>query len=306
MGFSVLWALGAVFIWLLLSFVPIGSPVERLFWAVTTVFVWCRAKYVSNRRLASIDFMGLEVKCCGVHLGTGGHKIDLRKGPERPCSLGGKTLRSQNPSPATVSRPPPHDLLSHAFDDIACAVGPALVWWIFLAKRFQVNAANNPSLYPDCLDDISNDSDPNYYPSSPDDVFQVRRFLVEFLPIELVNIILDEAKYWPRIRSTRDRTEIIIAYYRNNNNASFCCLVTPPFPVPEALGGPSARLHVKLVEFDVLSNDQGWCDHPQDKGTYNGSYTWLEAAILRPGTVKRLLAVYGCNLLLQKSGTQKL
>ncbi|KAJ7215221.1 hypothetical protein B0H12DRAFT_1079079 [Mycena haematopus] len=33
--------------------------------------------------LARAHFMGLEVKCCGVHLGTGGHKIDLRKGPER-------------------------------------------------------------------------------------------------------------------------------------------------------------------------------------------------------------------------------
>ncbi|KAJ7256225.1 hypothetical protein B0H12DRAFT_1112850 [Mycena haematopus] len=212
MGFIVLWALGALSLWLLLPLVPIGSEVEKLFWTLTTVFVW----------------------------------------------------------------------------------------WIFLAKRFQ---ANNPSFYPNRLEDsdISNDSDPNYHPSSPDDVFQVRRFLVDFLPPELVNTILDEAKYWPRIRSTRDRILIVSASSSSDHDASLRCLVTPPFPVPEALGGPSARLHVKLVEFNILSNDQGWGGNPQDEGTYNGSYTWFEAAILRPGTApepqgwRRLATMLGAS-----------
>ena len=32
-----------------------------------------------------------------------------------------------------------------------------------------------------------------------DDVFAVRRLLVEFVPAEITNIILDEAQYWARL-----------------------------------------------------------------------------------------------------------
>ncbi|KAF7328668.1 hypothetical protein MSAN_02468400 [Mycena sanguinolenta] len=166
-------------------------------------------------------------------------------------------------------------------DRIFVALATISVSWIFLAKWFQ---ANNPSLYPragNSVEDISNDSDPDYHPSSPDDVFQVRRCLLNFLPPELVNTILDEAEYWPRIRSTRNQLLVVHASSSSDNNASLRCLVTPPFPASQALGGPSARLRVKRVKFDIVSNDQGWGGDPQDHGTYNGSYTWFEAAILR-------------------------
>ncbi|KAJ7312989.1 hypothetical protein DFH08DRAFT_658545, partial [Mycena albidolilacea] len=119
------------------------------------------------------------------------------------------------------------------------------------------------------------------------DVFQVRRFLLHFLPPELVNTILDDAEYWPRIRSTRDRILIADASPNNNHNASLRCLLAPAFPTSAALGGPSARLRVELVQFDLVSNDQGWGGNPQDEGTYNGSYTWFEAAILRPRTAPK-------------------
>ncbi|KAF8176375.1 hypothetical protein K438DRAFT_1607571 [Mycena galopus ATCC 62051] len=165
------------------------------------------------------------------------------------------------------------------------ALVTVFVWSIFLGKQFR-----NPNLWPideSRLEDVSHDSDSDYYPSSPEDVFQVRRFLVNFLPQELVNNVLDEAKYWPRIRSNRDRVLVVDASPRNKNDASLRCLVARAFLVSEALGGPLARLRVKLVEFDIFSHDQGWGGNPADEGTlpgtYNGSYTWCEAAILRPG-----------------------
>ncbi|KAJ6482579.1 hypothetical protein C8R45DRAFT_1215344 [Mycena sanguinolenta] len=166
-------------------------------------------------------------------------------------------------------------------DRVFGALATVCVSWIFLAKWFQ---ANNPSLYPragNSLEDISNESDPDYHPSTPDDVFQVRRCLLNYLPPELVNTILDEAEYWPRIRSTRNRLLVVHASSSSDSNASLRCLVTPPFPAAQALGGPSAHLRVKLVKFDIVSNDQGWGGDPQDHGSYIGSYTWFEAVILR-------------------------
>ncbi|KAJ7489109.1 hypothetical protein FB451DRAFT_1552991 [Mycena latifolia] len=123
-----------------------------------------------------------------------------------------------------------------------------------------------------------------YSPSSPSDVFEVRRHLVNFLPPELVNTIIDEAGYWPRIVCSKDRRTVVVqASAHTNHNAAVRCLLTPPFPAAEELGGPGARLRVKLVKFEILSNDQGWGGEPEHRGTYNGSYTWFEAAILRPG-----------------------
>ncbi|KAJ7722891.1 hypothetical protein DFH07DRAFT_759734 [Mycena maculata] len=125
--------------------------------------------------------------------------------------------------------------------------------------------------------------DSEYYPAQPNDVFEVRHVLVKFLPAELVNTILDDAQYWPRIRASRDILVTVNAARSTNNDAALCYLVTPQFPSRETLGGPGARLRVKCVKFRILSNDQGWSSAPQFHGTYNGSYTWFEAAILRPG-----------------------
>ncbi|KAJ6449761.1 hypothetical protein C8R45DRAFT_947212 [Mycena sanguinolenta] len=145
-----------------------------------------------------------------------------------------------------------------------------------------VDRANHPSLYPragNSLEGISNDSDPDYQPFTPGDVFQVRRCLLNDLPPELVSTILDEAKYWPRIRSTINRLLVVHASSSSDNKASLRCLVTPPFPASQALRGPSTRLRVKLqVKFDIVSNDQGWGNDPQDHGSYIGSYTCQKVA----------------------------
>ncbi|KAJ7444609.1 hypothetical protein B0H11DRAFT_439853 [Mycena galericulata] len=124
---------------------------------------------------------------------------------------------------------------------------------------------------------------PHYSPSSPQDVFKVRHFFLRFLPPELVNPILDDAEYWPWILAARDTSMTLPAASSPEHNVARCYLVTPPFPSIRKLGGPGARLRVRRVEFYILSGDQGWSSTPQYHGTYDGSYTWFEAAIVRPG-----------------------
>ncbi|KAJ7489092.1 hypothetical protein FB451DRAFT_1024550 [Mycena latifolia] len=128
-------------------------------------------------------------------------------------------------------------------------------------------------------------SDTPYYPSSPSDVFEVRRFLVNFLPPELVNTIIEEAKYWPRIACAEELIEVHAS--APDYNSAVRCLVTPPLPTCEELGGPDARMRVKLVNFEILSHDQGWGGEPEHQGTYSGSYTWFEAVILKPGELPK-------------------
>ncbi|KAJ7687698.1 hypothetical protein B0H17DRAFT_939175 [Mycena rosella] len=132
-------------------------------------------------------------------------------------------------------------------------------------------------------------SDKLYYPSSPSDVFEVRRFLVKFLPPELVNTIIDDAGYWPRISCSSAERRAVIASYYPRYNAALRYLVTPAFPSSEELGGRGARLRVKQVNFKIRSNDQGWTSDLMHQGTYSGSYTWFEATILRPEQAPELL-----------------
>ncbi|KAJ7607170.1 hypothetical protein FB45DRAFT_431964 [Roridomyces roridus] len=114
-----------------------------------------------------------------------------------------------------------------------------------------------------------------YSHASPDDVIQVRRILLKHFPPELANLILDEAEYWPRIVATRRERVIVDTAHSENSDASLHYLIMPPIP-------PTGGLRVKRVEFFLMSHDQGWSNTPEFHGTYEGSFTWFEAAILRP------------------------
>ncbi|KAK0473617.1 hypothetical protein IW261DRAFT_1503771 [Armillaria novae-zelandiae] len=54
--------------------------------------------------------------------------------------------------------------------------------------------------------------------------------------------------------------------------ADWCCVVSDPIP---------ERAKVRAVRFVTNSCDQGWVDEKGCKGTYDGSWTWFEAAIIR-------------------------
>jgi len=82
-------------------------------------------------------------------------------------------------------------------------------------------------------------------------------------------MILNEAEYWPAA-SARRVHDITAGSY--GPPVRWLYLVTPPVPAM-----------TKKLKFTIQSHDQGWSGESADtKGTYVPSYTWFEAAILRP------------------------
>ncbi|KAF5365277.1 hypothetical protein D9758_005350 [Tetrapyrgos nigripes] len=115
---------------------------------------------------------------------------------------------------------------------------------------------------------------------SEDGVEAVREILLEFLPLELVDIILDTAEYWPCVYASQESR--IIA----RNNEPWCYLITPPIPTSQSSNPDEKQRHrrVREIRFRLNSHDQGWGGEPEHQGTYDGSWTWFEALILRPSS----------------------
>ncbi|KIM38522.1 hypothetical protein M413DRAFT_447753 [Hebeloma cylindrosporum] len=124
----------------------------------------------------------------------------------------------------------------------------------------------------------------NYVPT-PNDVFATRRYLLERVPAELANLILDEASYWPKVSSrviAGDRNLIVSAIASENNDASRCCLLSPTLNEwITAEAKVSSSLKIKAVCFTIVSHDQGWASENNFSGKYEGSWTWFEAVIVR-------------------------
>ncbi|KAK0475766.1 hypothetical protein IW261DRAFT_1340283 [Armillaria novae-zelandiae] len=127
------------------------------------------------------------------------------------------------------------------------------------------------------------------YAPSGDDVISVKRILNSYLPLEVIDDILDFAQYWPRIRELR-RIKMgapAIPTTGTFPKAEWCYFVSPPIP---------QDAKVRSVKFVIESCDQGsgapryaCCfsyhffeshNYPST-GTYEGSWTWFEAAIIR-------------------------
>jgi hypothetical protein len=109
---------------------------------------------------------------------------------------------------------------------------------------------------------------PGCHHPTPDDVFAVRDCLLHFLPLEVVDMILDTATYWPRITASR-RTILVASASRGQaNNADWCYLVTPPIPQREHQEGEDTEIRTKIkrVCFCFSSCDQGWGGDPALSG----------------------------------------
>lgn len=66
----------------------------------------------------------------------------------------------------------------------------------------------------------------------------VRSYLLRFLPLELANVIIEIAKYWPYIVNSRGSNQhnscdrvLCVQANEHRGDASNLCLVTPPLPV---------------------------------------------------------------------------
>ncbi|KAF8650933.1 hypothetical protein AX16_005031 [Volvariella volvacea WC 439] len=114
-------------------------------------------------------------------------------------------------------------------------------------------------------------TDDTVYIPSEQHVKSVRYLLQYFLPLELVDLIIEDAEYWPRLHSERsERITVAAADEIPSLKSVWCYLVSPPVPDPiQALGESKTR----RIEFKVQSHDQGWATHP-------GPWSWFEAVII--------------------------
>ncbi|KAG6808456.1 hypothetical protein H0H92_004053, partial [Tricholoma furcatifolium] len=83
------------------------------------------------------------------------------------------------------------------------------------------------------------------------------------------------AQYWPSMYASNSRQMHVLAGASTNHNPAMYYLVTQAIPTNHQ------HLEVQMVKFTLRSCDQGWGGIPEDRGTYNGSWSWFEAGIVR-------------------------
>ncbi|KAJ8516717.1 hypothetical protein ONZ45_g6002 [Pleurotus djamor] len=125
---------------------------------------------------------------------------------------------------------------------------------------------------------------PTPYQPAPTDVAFARRSLLEKLPKELVDKVLDLAHYWPCVTffldEESDEREV---YARGSNRGEETILSVDiePLSLSDSLSPWLDAPRVKAVEFVLDSHDQGWGGYAKDQGTYVSCWSWWEVAILR-------------------------
>uniref|UniRef100_A0A0W0FNT8 Uncharacterized protein n=1 Tax=Moniliophthora roreri TaxID=221103 RepID=A0A0W0FNT8_MONRR len=106
----------------------------------------------------------------------------------------------------------------------------------------------------------------------------VRQMISAILLPELVDVIIDSARYWARLHVKRQGKGTANARLHRGMSATICYLVTPRIP-------PQARL--RAVLFLIKSNDQGWFPPPPpdapvlDSSGFKSAWSWFEAMIIR-------------------------
>ncbi|KAL0062366.1 hypothetical protein AAF712_010777 [Marasmius tenuissimus] len=138
---------------------------------------------------------------------------------------------------------------------------------------------------------LEQDTDSEYdipqFPSE-DDVVTVRLLLVQLLPRELVDIIIDEAEYWVRACIGERNTGLTaLAGTSDDFNCSYCYLLTQSIPLSENTENDVRKrpVRVQQIIFTTTSHDQGWGGPEPEEleryGPYHGSWSWFEASIVR-------------------------
>ncbi|KII91278.1 hypothetical protein PLICRDRAFT_38012 [Plicaturopsis crispa FD-325 SS-3] len=152
------------------------------------------------------------------------------------------------------------------------------------------------------------DSDAEWHGPSVEDVLSVKSMLGTGadairppLPIELIDIIMDLAEYWPHSSIIRDDTVEVRGFQGGGQDLMY--LRTMPLAFPGAqrdfyiedaaqswdIGGdmtakiangqwspPRGKYPCRKIEFEIQSHDQGWGGDP-GASPYDGSYTWFDA-----------------------------
>ncbi|KAJ3817269.1 hypothetical protein F5880DRAFT_1511927 [Lentinula raphanica] len=113
----------------------------------------------------------------------------------------------------------------------------------------------------------------------PEDVQAVRILLQNLLPLELIEHILEEAEYWPRIHAERTSNIIVRTRHQNKYKAAWCYLLSPPLPAE----GNDMLQKARRVTIKIQAHDQGWVNDPSA-----GAWSWFEAIIIKPHDTQKL------------------
>ncbi|KAK8008765.1 ankyrin repeat protein [Apiospora marii] len=156
------------------------------------------------------------------------------------------------------------------------------------------------------------------YEASPADVLAVKKLLMAAgnLPLELADMIVDQAEYWPCTSVTADYSALprkVLGIRGSGNDENKFLLRTEPMglsswtppnhdswrstqALPHKLGReldsdcfrefveeppPVSNHPVRKLVFNIRSCDQGWGGNPGDQGTYRHSWTWFDAGLER-------------------------
>ncbi|KAJ4469855.1 hypothetical protein J3R30DRAFT_3303165 [Lentinula aciculospora] len=130
---------------------------------------------------------------------------------------------------------------------------------------------------------LTKDAESPSYNGNPseDDVVAVREIMLDFLPLEIIDLILDYGEYWPCLRVDSNSQIDAEASSTITEEATWLYLISPPIPPSEIPRSDSRHRKIRKATFEMESHDQGWTRSPEYKGTYNGSWSWFEAIIYR-------------------------
>lgn len=97
----------------------------------------------------------------------------------------------------------------------------------------------------------------------------VRSSLLAFVPMELADLILDEAKYWSKATCSNKQNDCVVVDSKSNqgDNATFCCLLTPKL-CDLLYSGVDGVIKMKAVCFNIASFDLHW--GRRDENNYSG------------------------------------
>jgi len=108
------------------------------------------------------------------------------------------------------------------------------------------------------------------YSPSHGDVIATRIALCNFFPVEITDIILHIAEYYPRLISA------LPAHHLDQpltvTEGRRLVVLSPPIQRPDS---------ISRVLIQTESHDQGWSSHPRDQGRYRNSWTWLDLGVVR-------------------------
>jgi hypothetical protein len=129
---------------------------------------------------------------------------------------------------------------------------------------------SNLFLMPPCptsqTDTCTTPDNPSTFYPTEDDFLAVRADLLKFVPLELVQLFLTTAQYWPRICTKRSVQSFIRATALTNFEGETCYLVSDPVPALAISPDSDRKRKIEMIRFVTESHDQGWTSDPEPQG----------------------------------------